>query len=71
MSRLSHPGGRLDMWARKFSLMQLGGPAEGLVCAELGASTPIGVSGNLNVVAVSTWEIKRPLPSGCVPDNST
>ena len=29
-----------------FSLMSMGGRAEGLACADLGARTPIGVSGN-------------------------
>ena len=35
-----------DMCAGKFSLMSMGGRAEGLKCAEPGARTPIGVIGN-------------------------
>ena len=34
-------------WARNVSLMSRGGPAEGLACADPGARTPIGASGNL------------------------
>ena len=32
---------------RKFSLVSMGGRAEGLACADTGARTPIGASGNL------------------------
>ena len=35
-----------DLCARNFPLMSMGGRAEGLACADLGARTPIGVSGN-------------------------
>ena len=35
-------GDSADMWARKFLLMLMGGLAEGLACADLGARTPIG-----------------------------
>jgi hypothetical protein len=35
-----------DMCARKFPLMLMGGRAEGHTCADPGARTPIGVSGN-------------------------
>jgi hypothetical protein len=35
-----------DTCAVKFPLMSMGGRAEGLACADLGARTPIGVSGN-------------------------
>jgi hypothetical protein len=37
-----------DMCARKFPLMLMGGRAEGLACADPGARTPIGVSGNFS-----------------------
>jgi hypothetical protein len=33
-----------DMCAVKFSLMLMGGKAEGLACTDQGARTPIGVS---------------------------
>ena len=35
-----------DMHANLFPLMSMGGRAEGLVCADPGARTLIGVSGN-------------------------
>ena len=35
-----------DMCAEKFPLMSMGGRAEGLVCADPGARTPISTSGN-------------------------
>ena len=40
-------GDSADMCAGKFPLVLMGGRAEGLACAELGARTPIGASGNL------------------------
>ena len=43
-------GDSADMCAGKFSLVSIGGPAEGLVCADQGARTPIGASGNLYLV---------------------
>ena len=39
-------GDSADMCARKFPLVSMGGRAEGLVCADPGARTPIGASGN-------------------------
>ena len=39
-------GDAADTCARKCSLMLMGGRAEGLACADPGARTPIGVSGN-------------------------
>ena len=39
-------GDSADMFAGKFPLMSMGGRAEGLVCADPGARTPIGASGN-------------------------
>jgi hypothetical protein len=40
-------GDSADMCAGKFLLTSMGGKAEGLACADPGARTPIGVSGNL------------------------
>ena len=42
-------GDSADTCAGKLSLMSMGGRAEGLACADPGARTPIGVSGNLNL----------------------
>ena len=38
-------GDSSDMCTGKFPLMSMGGRAKGLACADLGARTPIGVSG--------------------------
>ena len=46
-------GDYADTLARKFSLVSMGGRAEGLACAEPGARTPIGVSGNFDVLDYS------------------
>ena len=40
-------GDSADMCAGKFLLVSMGGRAEGLACADPGARTPIGASGNL------------------------
>jgi hypothetical protein len=45
-------GNSADMCAEKFPLMSMWGGAEGLACADLGARTPIGVSGNLRIVVI-------------------
>ena len=39
-------GDSADMGAGKFPLVSMGGRAEGLACADPGARTPIGASGN-------------------------
>ena len=39
-------GDSADMRAGKFPLVSMGGRAEGLACADPGARTPIGASGN-------------------------
>ena len=39
-------GDSADMRAGKFLLLSMGGRAEGLACADPGARTPIGASGN-------------------------
>ena len=36
--------------AGKFPLVSMGGRAEGLACADPGARTPIGASGNLDLL---------------------
>jgi hypothetical protein len=40
-------GDPADTFAGKFPLVWLGGQVEGLACADLGARTPIGDSGNI------------------------
>ena len=40
-------GNSVDMCAGKFLPVSIGGRAEGLACADPGARTPIGTSGNL------------------------
>ena len=40
-------GDSADMCAGKFPLVSKGGRAEGLACADPGARTPSGASGNL------------------------
>ena len=39
-----------DTRAGKFPLVSMGGRAEGLACADPGARTPIGVSGNFYIL---------------------
>ena len=39
-----------DTLAGKFPLVSMGGRAEGLACADLGARTPIGASGNFSIL---------------------
>ena len=39
-------GNSVDTCSGKFPLTLMGGRAEGLACADLGARTPIGASGN-------------------------
>ena len=39
-------GDSADTCAEKFPLVSMGGRAEGLACADPGARTPIGASGN-------------------------
>ena len=41
-----------DMCAKKIPLVSMGGRAEGLACADPGARTPIGASGNLNILSL-------------------
>ena len=55
-------GDSADMCAGKFPLVSMGGRAEGLACADLGARTPIGTSRN------SLIERSHAGPT-CVPPN--
>ena len=41
-------GDSADMCGGKFPLVSMGGRAEGLACADPGARTPIGASGNFS-----------------------
>ena len=41
-------GDSADMCAGKYQLMSMGDRAEGLACADPGARTPIGMSGNFD-----------------------
>ena len=42
-----------DTCTGKFPLMSMGGRVEGLACADPGARTPIGVSGNLTTLSMA------------------
>ena len=46
-------GDSADTCARKFPLVLMGGRAEGLACADTGARTPIGASGNVGYLIIS------------------
>jgi hypothetical protein len=48
-------GDSADMCAGKFSLTSMGGCAEGLACADPGARTPIGVSGNFFLISANSF----------------
>ena len=56
-------GDSADMWAGKFPLVLMGGRAEGLACADPGARTPIGASGNWSersaCAALGCWHKRR------------
>ena len=45
-------GDSADMCAEIFWLVLMGGRAEGLACADPGARTPIGASGNFGIVVL-------------------
>ena len=56
--------GEMFEGAGKFPLVSMGGRAEGLACADPGARTPIGASGNL--VGFFFWiHSVRNLPGNC------
>ena len=46
-------GDSADTCTDKFLLMLMGGRTEGLVCADPGARTPIGMSGNFFLLLLS------------------
>jgi hypothetical protein len=48
-------GDSADMCTRKFLLVSMGGQVEGLACADPGARTPIGASGNFNILRMVQW----------------
>ena len=54
-------GDSADTCAVKFSLVSMGGRAEGLACAPPGARTPIGASGNLNTLFVKLYHLSDKL----------
>ena len=55
-------GDSADMCAVKFSLVSMEGQAEGLECADPGASTPIGMGGNVSLYFdISTYCISSNL----------
>ena len=45
-------GDSADMCAEKFPIVSMWGRAEGHVCADPGARTPIGARGNFRVVVI-------------------
>ena len=53
-------GDSKDMCAGKFLLLSMGGRAEGLACADPGARTPIGASGNYYYYYLFSVNIKPP-----------
>ena len=50
---LKAEGHSADTGAGKFPLVSMGGRAEGLACADPGARTPIGASGNFEIFPFS------------------
>jgi hypothetical protein len=53
-------GDSADTCGGKFPLMSMGGRTEGLVCADLGARTPIGVSGIFSFSSHSCHRCSKP-----------
>ena len=51
-------GDSAGMCAGKFPLVPMGGQVEGLACADPGARTPIGASGNFSK-CYSVWILKE------------
>ena len=49
-------GDSADTCAEKFPLVSMGGRAEGIVCADPGARTPTGMSGNSAIKILNSWE---------------
>ena len=54
-------GDSADTCAEKFPLALMGGRAEGLACADPGARTPIGASGNYFLVSLFHQTVLREL----------
>ena len=52
-------GDSADTCVGKFLLMTMGVRAEGLVCADPGARTPIGVSGNFSFFMSLTHNLRQ------------
>ena len=50
-----YEGASVDICCGKFPLMSMGGRAEGLACADPGARTPIGMSGNFFPILLDTF----------------
>ena len=64
-------GDSADMCAGKFPLVSLGGRAEGLACADPGARTPIGASGNFPAhVSAESHSNISPNPSEVISEVS-
>ena len=53
------------MCAEKFPLVSMGGRAEGLACADPGARTPIGASGNVLLFFLVLVALRSPGASEC------
>ena len=49
-----------DMCVRKCLIMSMGGQAEGLACADLGARTPIGVRG-ITLLVIKGYRLQSKL----------
>ena len=45
------------MCAEKFPLVSMGGRAEGFACADPGARTPIGASGNIGILTTTSTRL--------------
>ena len=57
-------GDSADTCAGKFSLVSMGGRAEGLACADPGARTPIGSSGNYISISIELCFTSLAQPRG-------
>ena len=65
-------GDSADTCTGKFPLMLMGGQAEGLMCADPGASTPIGVNGNIYLLSLGPPYSQPQVTEGkCGPRNNT
>ena len=64
-------GNSADTCGRQFSLMSMGGRAEGLACANPGARTPIGVSVNFSCLVVRIVSLDLKVLSVIMPTSLT